>query len=101
MGGWEGYGNPNIFSNVFRYLSEREESKIKVIKESQKEYVIRVSNSLDDEIYNIPLTLKITLSKVTRVTKVTQNGESLDLTKKGNEILINVSPNSGDISIRL
>jgi len=91
----------DIFSNVFRYLSEREESKIKVIKESQKENVIRVSNSLDNEIYNIPLTLKITLSKVTSVTKVTQNGERLNLTKKGNEILIDVSPNSGDISIRL
>ncbi len=91
----------DIFSNVFRYLTEREESKIKLVKESQKEKIIRVSNQLDNEIYNIPLTLKITLSKGAKEPKVFQDGGKLNVTKKGKEILFDVIPNTGDISIRI
>jgi len=91
----------DVFSNVYRYLLEREESKIKVVKESQKEKIIQVSNQFDNEIYNIPLTLKITLSKGAIEPKVFQNGEKLNVTRKGNALLIDVIPNTGDISIKI
>jgi len=91
----------DVFSNVYRYLLEREESKIKVVKESQKEKIIQVSNQLDNEIYNIPLTLKITLSKGAIEPKVFQNGEKLNVTRKGNALLIDVIPNTGDIFIKI
>ena len=91
----------DVFSNVYRYLSEREESKIKVLKESQKEKIIQVSNRLDNEIYNIPLTLKITLSEGAKDPKVFQNGEKLNVTRKGNALLFDVIPNTGDISIKI
>jgi peptidoglycan/xylan/chitin deacetylase (PgdA/CDA1 family) len=91
----------DVFSNVYRYLSEREESKIKVVKESQKEKIIQVNNQLDNEIYSIPLTLKITLSEGATEPKVFQNGEKLNVIMKGNALLFDVIPNTGDISIKI
>lgn len=91
----------DVFSNVYRYLTVREKSEIKVIEESQIEKIIQVNNQLDNEIYKIPLTLKITLSRSKKEPKVFQNSEKLIVTKSGNDFLFDVIPNSGEISIRL
>jgi hypothetical protein len=72
-----------------------------VVKESQKEKIIQVNNQLDNEIYSIPLTLKITLSEGATEPKVFQNGEKLNVIMKENALLFDVIPNTGDISIKI
>jgi hypothetical protein len=90
----------DVFSNVYRYHLEREASNIEVISEDRKKMIIRVTNLLEQEIFSIPLTLKMVGSKGENTPEVYLNGEKLPVSKKGSDFIFEVIPNTGEITIR-
>jgi len=91
----------DVFSNVYRYLIERDESVIEVNNEDPSRKIITINNELNNEVYNIPLTVKMTLSRDKKVPEIIQNGEKIPVTRKGQEFIFEVIPGSGEIYISL
>ncbi len=81
------------------YILEKIETKISVLEKSDNKIRFELKNNLDDAVYDMPLTVNVTLPEEWNSVKVTQKGANLT-SKVNDEILtINVKPNSGEIVI--
>ncbi|MCP4785490.1 MAG: polysaccharide deacetylase family protein [Fuerstiella sp.] len=85
------------YGDVGRYVRERNAVNIEVVKESESGFVVDVTHSLDPEVFDYPLTLKISLKEADRVDSVTQGDTRLELTRHNGEVIVNVKPNGGEV----
>jgi len=89
------------YGDVGRYVRERNAVNMEVINESESEFAVNVTHSLDPEVFDYPLTLKISLKNADRVSGVTQGDTVLELTRRNGETIVNVKPNGGAVTVTL
>lgn len=88
------------YGDVGRYVRERNAVNMQVINESESEFVVDVTHSLDPEVFDYPLTLKISLKDAGWVSSVTQGDTVLELTRRSGETIVNVKPNGGAVTVK-
>ena len=89
------------FGDVGRYIRERNAARIEIIKETEDEVVLDVTHPLDPDVFDLPLTLKLSLNGPADLADVSQDGKSVEVTTRGRELMFDVVPNGGDITIKL
>ena len=85
------------FGNAVCYLKERNHSRLIVHKDNGNEVAMQVTHSLDPEVFDLPITLKLSLNKGASVKRITQAGKTLDSKPAGNGLLFDVTPNGDEI----
>jgi peptidoglycan/xylan/chitin deacetylase (PgdA/CDA1 family) len=90
------------FGDVTKYMRERMQAHVKVDKQSDK-LVITLTHSLDQNLYNVPLTLKTYIAEGWREVKIKQGDEEASVKSetdaKGTYILYSVLPNGKPVEI--
>ena len=93
----------STFGNVVRYIKERNEVSVKELSKNDSLITFSVNDSLDNSIYNYPLTIRRVLPKGWTSAEISQNGKTLNsqiLTINAkNYIMFDVVPDSGDIQM--
>jgi peptidoglycan/xylan/chitin deacetylase (PgdA/CDA1 family) len=89
------------YGDVGRYVRQRSAANIEVIKESETQIVLDITHSLDPNLFDYPLTLKISVKNAARVTGVTQGDTVLKQTRRSGETIVNIRPNGGSITVTL
>ncbi len=91
------------FSNVVRYIKERNAATIQEISTQEKSISIKVTDNLADSIYNFPLTVRRVLPSGWNSASVIQNGSpvpsSIVTVGSTKYIMFDVTPDNGDITI--
>jgi hypothetical protein len=85
--------------DAVRYLKQRNQSRIEIGKESENRISVRLVHELDPKVYNLALTLKLSLNRGLAVKQITQAGKKLQAKQINNVILFDAIPNGGDITI--
>jgi oligosaccharide reducing-end xylanase len=89
------------FSNVVRYIKERNDVNVIEVSNTGDTITVRVTDSLDNTIYNYPITIRRPLPTGWLAAKVSQNGSpaSYSITRVGSVkyIMFDVVPDGGDI----
>ncbi|MFL3656995.1 MAG: polysaccharide deacetylase family protein [Opitutales bacterium] len=85
--------------DAVRYLKQRNQSRIEIGKESENRISVRLVHELDPKVYNLALTLKLSLNRGLAVKQITQAGKKLQAKQINNVILFDAIPNRGDITI--
>jgi len=85
------------FCEVAAYMKERENVKLNVVSDNTEETVVKVSMTLDAQMYHQPLTFLFNeYSK-----SATQDGKTLDVTYRNGQTIINgVNPSGGEVIIK-
>lgn len=95
----------DTFGNVARYIKERDDVSVTETTVTDEQINLTVSDTLDDSIYNHPLSIRRVLPENWPAAQVAQNGTSIPskiLTVDSQQYLqFEVTPDSGDISITL
>lgn len=81
--------------DVAAYVKERDNTRL-VIKQTTDALIITPKTTLDDKLFQHPLTLVINVP----VGTATQDGRTLDCIQKGDKTLININPNGGRIVVK-
>lgn len=89
------------FGNIGRYIGERNAAKIQILKETENEVVLKLTHSLDPGIFDMPLTLKMTLESTAEISRVVQDVKTVDVITRGREWIFDVVPNGGVVTIRI
>jgi len=87
--------------DVGRYVRERNAANMKIIKESETEFVLDVTHSLAPQVFDYPLTLKVSLKDAGRLAGATQGDTNLEVTQRGGETFVNVVPNGGSVTVTI
>lgn len=90
----------DVFKNVSRTLIQRKAARLTVLEQSAGETVLRLTDGLDNGLYDRPLTLKIPVLESVKGIRVTQDGVAVPLERKGPIYLAQVVPDAGLIRIR-
>jgi peptidoglycan/xylan/chitin deacetylase (PgdA/CDA1 family) len=90
------------FGNVVRYIRERDTASLTEVSVEDSRIVVQVTDSLDDAIYNYPLTFRRPLPAGWPSARVTQNGKIVPvqmavLGRGSKGILFDVVPDGGEI----
>jgi len=88
------------YGDVGRFVRERNAARIEIIKETEDEVVLDVTHTLDPEVFDLPLTLKLSLNGPADLADVSQGGKSAEVTTCGRDLMFDVVPNRGDVTIR-
>lgn len=94
--------NPNkwwieTFGNVCRYIQERNVSVLTVVSTGATNITLRLTNSLDNTIFNYPVTLRRPMPSGWQAAAVTQNGASVPSQVVNGNLMFDVVPNGDDI----
>ena len=93
-----------LFKDVARYGQERDTAKLAMIINNSKKVKFRLSDQMDDSIFDYPLTIKVRLYPKWRGVTVTQAGKKLEATLisqgKRHYALIKVIPDRGDVVVQ-
>ncbi|MBT7867033.1 MAG: polysaccharide deacetylase family protein [Opitutales bacterium] len=87
--------------DAVRYLKQRNESRIDIGKENKSKISFRLKHELDPEVYNLALTLKLTLEQGFAAKQITQAGKRLKTKQTGNDLFFDVTPNGGEVVMHL
>ncbi len=91
------------YGDAVKYIKERDNSSIVETSNDNNEIVFQLTNNLDTNIYNIPLSLKRAIPMDWSVTSVTQDGNPIDyqVLEESSEkfIQLDALPNGGDVII--
>ena len=89
--------------NVNRYIKEREHASYQIISSSDQLIEINLTDDLDDEIYNYPLSAYVNIPAEWNYVRTEQNGKidtlTTMLTDSGRVVLTKVVPNNGNLRI--
>ena len=85
------------FGNVSRYIQERNASVLTVVSTGATNITLRLTNSLDNTIFNYPVTLRRPMPGGWAAAAVTQNGASVSNQVVNGSLTFDVVPNGGDI----
>jgi peptidoglycan/xylan/chitin deacetylase (PgdA/CDA1 family) len=93
----------STFSNIARYIRERNGVSVKQISANDSIITLAVTDTLDNSIFNYPLTIRRKLPQGWVSAKVSQNGKNKNSQivnmNSINFILFDVAPDSGDIKL--
>jgi peptidoglycan/xylan/chitin deacetylase (PgdA/CDA1 family) len=89
------------FGDAVRYLKERNNSRFEIHEDNGNKIVFEVTHDLDPDVFDLPITLKLSLNDGASVKRITQAGKTLKLTQTGKSALVDVTPNGGEIVLRL
>ncbi len=81
------------------YTLEKMETKISVLEKADNKIRFTLSDNLDDAVYDMPLTVNITLPEGWDNAKATQNGSAVSGKVSNGVLTINVKPDSGEVVI--
>lgn len=87
-------------SEVTKYIQERQAASIEIEKNNNN-LTLSVTHTLNPEIFNYPLTVKIAIDKNVKFAVARQNGNLIECSIENGELFLNVVPNKGKISIEL
>ena len=85
------------FGNVCCYIQERNASVLTVVSNGATNITLRLTNSLDNTIFNYPVTLRRPMPSGWPATAITQNGASVPSQVVNGNLIFDVVPNGGDI----
>jgi peptidoglycan/xylan/chitin deacetylase (PgdA/CDA1 family) len=89
------------FANAVRYIRERNDVSVAESSNSDNSITLKVTDTLDDTIYNYPLTLRRPLPAGWTSAKVSQNGHPVDASvvevDSAKYIMCDVIPDGGDV----
>lgn len=92
------------FLDVTLYIRERDAVNIQELSSSKKQLTLSVADTLDNEIYKHPLTLRYTLPHGWKNTEVMQNGKKVDSEIVGEgayrKVQFNIIPDAGDVILK-
>ena len=91
------------FGHVVRYIKERNATSVAEITNTGDSITLQVTNSLDNSIYNVPITLRRPLPANWPAAAVSQNNApiipQLVSTNSTNYVMFDVVPNGGDVTL--
>jgi len=87
-------------SDATKYIQERQDANIEIQKKDNS-LILNVTHTLDPEIFNYPLTIKIAIDRNVKSAIAIQGGESISCKIEGNELFLNVIPNRDKVLIKL
>jgi hypothetical protein len=91
------------FNEVIKYIKERQTGSVKTVTSSAASIVLQLSDTLDNLIYNFPLTLKTEVNAAWLKVTVQQGGISLEkqpVAEAGiSFVYYNAIPDNGDITL--
>jgi ethanolamine utilization microcompartment shell protein EutS len=91
----------STFRNVVRYIKERNDVSITEISNEPNTITIQVTDTLDDTIYNYPVTLRRPLPSGWPSATVSQNGQALNarivVTNSTIYVMFDAVPDNGDV----
>ncbi len=91
----------STFSNVSRYIKERNAASVKEIAKDDTSFTIQVTDTLVDSIFNFPLSIRRPLPKTWPSANVVQNGNAKDASIIKIDTMVylmfDVVPNGGSI----
>jgi oligosaccharide reducing-end xylanase len=87
------------FGNVVRYIKERDSVSVRETFASANSLTVRVTDNLDNLIYDYPITVKRSLPGGWNQVSVTQNGKKIASAINGQDIVFDAVPDNGDIVI--
>ncbi len=89
------------FGNVVRYIRERNAVSVTESSNQDTRITLQVTDTLDNAIYNYPVTIRRPLPQGWTSVKVSQNGKAIDASIVGVDskkyVMFDVSPDGGDI----
>ena len=85
------------FGNVCRYIQERNASVLTVVSTGTTNITLRLTNNLDNTIFNYPITLRRPMPSGWAAAAVTHNGASVSNQVVNGNLMFDVVPNGGDI----
>lgn len=92
-----------LFRDVVMYGQERDTASLDIQSVSKDKIVLRITDTMDDSIFNYPLTVKVRLDSSWKTVEAVQNSGKVDcrfVTNNGNNYaLIQVVPDKGDAVI--
>lgn len=93
------------YGDVFRYIQERDSSTLTLVESSDSVVVFSLVHGMDSSIYNLPLSLEITLPKGSTGLSASQGGAPIEFEnktlEKATSIRLAAYPNRGDIAIKI
>jgi oligosaccharide reducing-end xylanase len=93
----------STFANVSKYIKERNAVSVTEVKTCNS-IIVKVTDTLDNSLYNYPITLRRPLPSRWKAVNITQNGISLKVSyvKINTAVyaMFSVVPNSGDIILK-
>jgi oligosaccharide reducing-end xylanase len=87
------------FGNVVRYIKERDSVSVRETSASANSVTVRVTDNLDNSIYDYPITVKRPLPSGWNRASVTQNGQKTASAINVQDIVFDAVPDKGDIVI--
>ena len=88
------------FKDVLRYYQERIGASLSMVSVDQSKLIVNLTDKEDDnETYNFPLTLKVTVPTNFEVKSIVQNGKEYEFTQINNLVIFNAIPDGGNISL--
>jgi len=89
------------FVNVVRYIRQRDTASVKELPKQQDSITIQVTDTLDDDIYNYPLTIRRPLPDNWPAVTISQNNKTVDVNivevESRKYIMFDVVPDRGDV----
>ena len=89
--------------NINRYINEREEADYQIISANEQKIELNITDGLDDDIYNFPLSAYVKVPADWNYVKTEQNGIIDTLTSistdSGRVVLVKVIPDNGILKI--
>ena len=82
------------------YVKERNQGEIEILKDTSGEIVLQVTNPLDPQVFDHPLTLKLSLDSPATLKRITQGDATLAAFKRESEILFDATPNGDRITLK-
>jgi len=87
-------------SEATKYIQERQNASVEIEKNNDI-LTLSVTHTLDPEIFNYPLTVKIVVDENVKSAVAKQNGRLIDSRIENHELFLNVVPGKDKISISL
>lgn len=85
------------FGNVCRYIQERDASVLTVVSNGTTHITLRLTNNLDNTIFNYPVTLRRPMPGGWPAAGIKQNGAAVPSQVVNGKLMFDVVPNGGDI----
>jgi peptidoglycan/xylan/chitin deacetylase (PgdA/CDA1 family) len=91
------------FANAVRYIRERNDVSVAESSNTGDSITLQVTDTLDNTIYNYPVTISRPLPDGWQAAKVSQNGQPIKVSvlpgTSGNKIMFDVVPDGGDVAL--
>ncbi len=89
----------STFGNVARYAKERKDVTVAESSNTGDRITLQVTDTLDNALYNYPLTIRRPLPAGWSSAHVSQNGHAVDVCSVDANIMFDVVPDGGDVII--